>query len=537
MKREHWFIGSSGFTSSADDLFWTLQDRQQSVGDAINATGTVQIHEDYDAFGNCHQTVTTYAGGSIAETDIPRYGYTCQETEPLFASLMFYGGRWYDTATGRFLSEDPSGFTAGDMNLYAYCNNPINMTDPTGLCANWTNSQVINGLTNAVLNTTTNLITPYANLATNVYKNVIQPTYNTYVQPYVAPIVNTYDSYVSQPISSTRAATINQPATIGQAVWNVFSSGIKSYANSFNYGSSIALGLATVAVGGGNYSDMVDDWKRPANKSNLDVNKGQLTAGSSLTPEAAQAARAVEIIRDPAVDAVAAYINESYIKVSKGLFNATHEQLQNTANLITSLGSDPVGTSAQYVSNTFNSVATADMWLPKKAKESLSVMIGNDNVAKSQLIGTFVAAAVTNKFLGAEASSKWAAPNGWRLPVNQGKWSGTPGNSMWLSANSKVNKITSNKPIPFVNGYIDLSNFKLAEYQFNNLKGTTVDFLLADKQFAQDLGLKSANAAQTFRYKNKLTWHHVEDGKTLQLVPTVLNGIPHQGGASILKGK
>jgi RHS repeat-associated protein len=57
------------------------------------------------------------------------------EHEPLIAGLICYIGRWYDTATGRFLSEDPSSFSAGDMNLYAYCgNNPINLTDPTGLC-------------------------------------------------------------------------------------------------------------------------------------------------------------------------------------------------------------------------------------------------------------------------------------------------------------------------------------------------------------------------------------------------------------------
>ena len=49
--------GSGGFTSSADDLYWTLQDRQQSVTDAINATGRVNIHNDFDAFGEQYQTL------------------------------------------------------------------------------------------------------------------------------------------------------------------------------------------------------------------------------------------------------------------------------------------------------------------------------------------------------------------------------------------------------------------------------------------------------------------------------------------------
>ncbi|MBI5874302.1 MAG: RHS repeat-associated core domain-containing protein [Deltaproteobacteria bacterium] len=42
--------------------------------------------------------------------------------------------RYYDSKTGRFLSEDPIGFEGGDVNLYVYTkNNPINYTDPTGL--------------------------------------------------------------------------------------------------------------------------------------------------------------------------------------------------------------------------------------------------------------------------------------------------------------------------------------------------------------------------------------------------------------------
>ncbi|HVT29148.1 MAG TPA: RHS repeat-associated core domain-containing protein [Lacipirellulaceae bacterium] len=42
--------------------------------------------------------------------------------------------RWYDPQTGRFLSEDPTGFAGGDANLYRYAgNSPTNATDPTGL--------------------------------------------------------------------------------------------------------------------------------------------------------------------------------------------------------------------------------------------------------------------------------------------------------------------------------------------------------------------------------------------------------------------
>jgi RHS repeat-associated protein len=42
--------------------------------------------------------------------------------------------RWYDSNTGRWLSEDPIGFRAGDANLYRYVGNePTRYTDPSGL--------------------------------------------------------------------------------------------------------------------------------------------------------------------------------------------------------------------------------------------------------------------------------------------------------------------------------------------------------------------------------------------------------------------
>jgi RHS repeat-associated protein len=43
------------------------------------------------------------------------------------------GGRYYDAAAGRFLSEDPDRHGGGDVNLYAYvANNPVNDLDPSG---------------------------------------------------------------------------------------------------------------------------------------------------------------------------------------------------------------------------------------------------------------------------------------------------------------------------------------------------------------------------------------------------------------------
>jgi RHS repeat-associated protein len=47
--------------------------------------------------------------------------------------LYLLGARYYDPALGRFLSQDPIGFEAGDANFYRYVeNSPTNATDPSG---------------------------------------------------------------------------------------------------------------------------------------------------------------------------------------------------------------------------------------------------------------------------------------------------------------------------------------------------------------------------------------------------------------------
>ena len=48
--------------------------------------------------------------------------------------LYYARARWYNPAVGQFTSQDPTGFAAGDANLYRYVgDNPATMTDPWGL--------------------------------------------------------------------------------------------------------------------------------------------------------------------------------------------------------------------------------------------------------------------------------------------------------------------------------------------------------------------------------------------------------------------
>ena len=47
--------------------------------------------------------------------------------------------RWFDALAGRWLSEDPIGFSAGDVNVYRYVSNaPLSHTDPNGLTVHGT---------------------------------------------------------------------------------------------------------------------------------------------------------------------------------------------------------------------------------------------------------------------------------------------------------------------------------------------------------------------------------------------------------------
>jgi RHS repeat-associated protein len=112
----------AGLTNAG--VAWYLTDRQGSVRDIMNSSSVIVDHADYDGFGNAtHTTITVadqfgYAGGL--------YSYDTKMEQ--------FGARWYDPASGRWASEDPSGFGGGDANLYGYCqNDPTDAIDPLGL--------------------------------------------------------------------------------------------------------------------------------------------------------------------------------------------------------------------------------------------------------------------------------------------------------------------------------------------------------------------------------------------------------------------
>src|SRR5437868_6688772 len=101
---------------------WFHADERGSVAAVSDANGDVVTAVNrYDEYGNVQGTLTG------------RFGYTGQAWVPEIG-MAYYRARIYNPALGRFMQSDPIGF-GGGMNPYAYTgNNPVNFTDPLGLC-------------------------------------------------------------------------------------------------------------------------------------------------------------------------------------------------------------------------------------------------------------------------------------------------------------------------------------------------------------------------------------------------------------------
>lgn len=83
--------------------------------------------------GGAEKFIVNYSAfGYPMNAPLTRFSYTGQEFDA-DTGLYYYNARWYDPATGRFMSQDPLGFAAGDANLMRYVgNSATNATDPNG---------------------------------------------------------------------------------------------------------------------------------------------------------------------------------------------------------------------------------------------------------------------------------------------------------------------------------------------------------------------------------------------------------------------
>ena len=116
--------------STAGDVLWPLTDNLGTVRDLAEYNAgtdvtTIANHIAYDAFGQR----TSETNSAVDHL----FGYTSRDWDE-DADLQYNRARWYDPATGRWMSQDPIGFNAGDANLFRYVDNlPTTFLDPEGL--------------------------------------------------------------------------------------------------------------------------------------------------------------------------------------------------------------------------------------------------------------------------------------------------------------------------------------------------------------------------------------------------------------------
>lgn len=115
---------------------WPYPDRNGNtsvVTGGTNGGATLLEYYRYDAFGQ--PTIYDPSNDSIRSTTAiaNRFLFTGREWNPEF-NFYEYRARAYSPSLGRFMSEDPKGFEAGDYNLFRYVgNDPLDRTDPMGL--------------------------------------------------------------------------------------------------------------------------------------------------------------------------------------------------------------------------------------------------------------------------------------------------------------------------------------------------------------------------------------------------------------------
>ena len=118
-------VGGLLWQNDGANIHYTAYDANGNVSNLVDSTGSVTATYDYSPFGKVVSQSGAYA-------DINKFRFSTKYLE-LETDYYYYGFRYYDPDTGRWLNRDPSE-ERGGINLYAYLmNSPVNFVDFLGL--------------------------------------------------------------------------------------------------------------------------------------------------------------------------------------------------------------------------------------------------------------------------------------------------------------------------------------------------------------------------------------------------------------------
>ena len=114
-----------------DERLYALQDANFNVTAITNTSGTVQERYTETPFG-----VTTFrnSSGTVIGSSAKDWVFLHQGGQADIIGNLDFRNRLFSPTLGRWLSNDPLGFAAGDTNIYRYSRNgPLGSLDPSGL--------------------------------------------------------------------------------------------------------------------------------------------------------------------------------------------------------------------------------------------------------------------------------------------------------------------------------------------------------------------------------------------------------------------
>ncbi|MCK4643441.1 RHS repeat-associated core domain-containing protein [bacterium] len=130
LTRRYGYDEQDAMSTTEEYNFTDIQGSLVMTADAL--TGAVTSRTKYDPYGNLLWANIQHQSSNISED---RYSYTGKEMNAE-TGLVYFGARWYDGDTGRFVSTDPISIMLEEpvnINKYQYCaDNPIKYIDRHG---------------------------------------------------------------------------------------------------------------------------------------------------------------------------------------------------------------------------------------------------------------------------------------------------------------------------------------------------------------------------------------------------------------------